>query len=251
MRKILFILLFTFIIKPLFAECLEYGMYFYPRTVQISLNSMFIIEGYSFDEDTIDSFRNRNVYLESKSGELIKLNLKEILKGQMELTQAIFVPSRELTPNTIYFLKYQNQTKHEGKSMFRYNAEKDKMEKVYWKTGTKRFADDLEANIDFKFQEMEFEMYGCGSSEYAVYNIENKPDFEVWYKIEVVDIKTNKKTTYYLSGWKGKVNVGHGMCAGAFRFDRGGRYKIRFTPMNIDGYYQKTTIWKYLKPFDT
>ena len=71
------------------------GMQFFPKNRNISLNSLFIIQGYSMSEETVESFREREVYLVSESGELVLLTLQEILKGQMSLTQAIFKPVRE------------------------------------------------------------------------------------------------------------------------------------------------------------
>ena len=106
MKKIILLLFVFFGIKSGFAECAMSGMEFFPEQKEISLNSMFIIQGYALSEKTINSFNERKIYLESKSGELIELNLQEILKGQMQLTQAIFCPSSELKPDTQYFLKY-------------------------------------------------------------------------------------------------------------------------------------------------
>tara|TARA_B110000285_G_scaffold65063_1_gene74803 strand:- start:113 stop:529 length:417 start_codon:yes stop_codon:yes gene_type:complete len=124
MKKIILFLLLTFGIKTASAECNMNGMKFYPEQKEISLNSMFIVQGYSSSQKTINSFKERAIYLESENGELIKLNLQEILKGQMSLTQAIFKPSKELKPNTTYFLKYSDQTENEGREMMQYNREK-------------------------------------------------------------------------------------------------------------------------------
>ncbi|SHJ25627.1 hypothetical protein SAMN04488096_1224 [Mesonia phycicola] len=33
------------------------------------------------------------------------------------------------------------------------------------------------------------------------------------------------------------------MCSGAFAFKKEGKYKVRFTPMNIDGKKSTTTDW--------
>ena len=48
-----------------FAKCRPNGLTFYPKQNEISLNSLFIIEGYLNSQTTIRSFENRNVYLES------------------------------------------------------------------------------------------------------------------------------------------------------------------------------------------
>jgi hypothetical protein len=250
MKKIFLLLLFIFGVKTASAECSMSGMTFYPEQKEISLNSMFIIQGYSFSQKTINNFKERTIYLESENGELIKLNLQDILKGQMNLTQAIFKPSKELKPNTTYFLKYSDQTENEGREMMQYNRIKKEREKVYWKTTDKKTIEILNSNLNVEFEKTEVKHYGCGSSANAIFDVKNKFESEIWYKTEVVEIETNKKTIYYIKEWNGKLNVGHGMCSGAFTFNRKGKYKVRFTPTNTDGQSIKTTNWKtFESPF--
>ena len=214
MKKIiLLLLLLTFGIKTALADCTMNGMTFYPEQKEISLNSMFFIQGYSLSQKTINSFKERTIYLESENGELIKLNLQEILKGQMSLTQAIFRPSKELKPNTTYFLKYSDQTENEGREMMQYNREKKKREKVYWKTTNKKTIKNLNSNLNIELAKTEVIHYGCGPSANAIFDVKNKFESEIWYKTEVVAINTNKKNIYYIKEWNGKLNVGHGMCS--------------------------------------
>lgn len=226
------------------------GMYFYPETKEISLNSMFIIEGYAFSQKTIINFKERKIYLESESGELIELNLQEILTGQMQLTQAVFCPISELKPNTKYFLKYSDQTENEGREMMLYNREKKESEEVYWKTTDKKTLETLNSNLNIEFKKTKVIHYGCGPSANAIFNVKNKSESEIWYKTEVVDLSTNAKKVFYIKEWNGKLNVGHGMCSGAFTYSNKGKYKVRFTPMNTDGNSLKTTDWKIFEsPF--
>jgi hypothetical protein len=244
MKKIILLLLLTFGIKTFATECSMSGMQFYPEQKDISLNSMFIIQGYSFSQKTINSFKERIIYLESENGELIELNLQEILKGQMSINQAIFKSSRELKPHTTYFLKYSDQTENEGIEMMQYNREKKVREKVYWKTTAKKTLETLNSNLNIEFEKTEVIHYGCGPSANAIFNIKNKLENEIWYKTEVVEIGSKKRAVYFIKEWQGKLNVGHGMCSGAFTFNRKGKYKVRFTPMSTDGKYLKTTNWK-------
>lgn len=243
MKKIIFLLLLTFGIKTAFADCAMSAMYFFPETKEISLNSKFIIQGYAYSQKTINSFKNRKVYLESESGELIELNLEEFYIGQMQLTQAIFCPTSELKPNTKYFLKYSDQTENEEREMKQYNREKKEREKVYWKTSDKKELETLNSNLNVEFEETEVVHYGCGPSANAIFNVKNKSESEIWYKTEVVDLNTNNKKVFYIKEWNGKLNVGHGMCAGAFTYKNKGKYKVRFTPMNTVGKSLKTTDW--------
>ena len=243
MKKIILLLLLIFGIKTTFADCAVSGIYFFPKTKEIGLNSKFIIEGYSYSQKTINSFKNRKVYLESESGELIELNLEEFYTGQMELTQAIFFPTSELKPNTKYFLKYSDQTENEGNEMKQYNRQKEVREKVYWKTTDKKEVGTLNSNLNVKFEKTEVTHYGCGPSANAIFDVKNKSESETWYKTEVVDLSTSNKKVFYIREWNDKLNVGHGMCSGAFTYENNGKYKVRFTPMNTDGKSLKTTQW--------
>ena len=243
MKKIILLLLLTFGIKTVFAVCSMSGMSFFPETKEIGLNSKFIIQGYAFNQKTINSLKNRKVYLKSESGELIELNLEEFYTGQMQLTQAIFCPTTELKPNTKYFLKYSDQTENEGREMKQYNREKKVREKVYWKTTDKKELETLNSNLNVEFEKTEVIHYGCGPSANAIFDVKNKSESEIWYKTEVVDLSTNNKKVFYIKEWNGKLNVGHGMCSGAFTYKNKGKYKVRFTPMNTDGKSLKTTDW--------
>jgi hypothetical protein len=253
MKKIILFLFLTFGIKSAYADCFmcaSSGMQFYPSTKEISLNSMFIIQGYAFSQKTINSFKNRNIYLESENGELIKLNLQEILKGQMQLTQAIFLPVSKLKSNTTYFLKYSKQTENEEREMMQYSREKKKREKIYWKTTNKKSIVAMNSNLIVEFEKTEVIHYGCGPSVNAIFKVKNKSKSEIWYKTEVVNLNTNNKKVFYIKEWNGKLNVGHGMCSGAFTYNDKGKYKVRFTPMNTDGKSLKPTNWKtFESPF--
>lgn len=218
-------------------------MSFFPASKEISLNSIFIIEGYASSQETIMSFTNRAVFLESNTGEIIELSLQELHKGQMELTQAVFHPKQELKPNTTYLLKYANQTEQETNELKRLNSEENGYETIHWTTTGRKSAPSLNVNLVLEFNKTEIIHYGCGPSANAVFTIKNKSTTEVWYKTEVVDIATEKKTTFYLLDHNGVLHVGHDMCAGAFQYNDTGKYKVRFTPMNTNGIALNTTDW--------
>ena len=250
MKKILLLVFVLFGMESVFAECSMNGMQFFPEQKEIPLHSKFIIQGYALSQKTITSFKNRTVYLESESGELIVLNLQELLTGKMELTQAIFSPASALKPNTIYFLNYSDQTENEGREMMQYNRVKNVREKVYWKTTDQNFVESLPTNLTLVFEKTAVIHYGCGPHANAIFEIKNKPVGEIWYKTEVIELETNTKTVFYIKEENGKLHVGHDMCSGAFTFKNKGTYQVRFTPMNIDGQSLKTTDWiSFVSPF--
>jgi hypothetical protein len=63
-------------------------------------------------------------------------------------------------------------------------------------------------------------------------------------------IESGNETSYYVEPVKGNLNIGHGMCSGAFNFDEGDDYEIEFSIMDESG---NMTAWtgdriKFTKP---
>lgn len=80
MKKFIFALLSTsFAIQADCFDCSSMGMYFFPEQENISTNSHFLIEGYAISQDTIESFKNRKVFLETFTGERVGLVVVELL----------------------------------------------------------------------------------------------------------------------------------------------------------------------------
>jgi hypothetical protein len=243
MKKHILLISLVFGINSAFAECAISGLQFFPEQKEISLNPMFIIQGYGMSQNTILAFERRIIYLESENGELIELSLYEILIGQKQLTQAIFYTTKELKPNTVYHLKYTNQTQNETNEMRRYNSEKKEHEKIFWKTSNKTYVEPLNSNLKIDFEKIDSELFGCGTSANAIFEVKNKEAFEIWYRTELMDVTTGEINVFYIKEWNNKLNVGNDMCSGAFVFRSKGTYKVKFTPMNIDGKSIATTDW--------
>ena len=249
MKKNLIILLFFFSMQSIFAKCASGGFQFYPEQKEISMNSMFIIQGYGTSQKLIAEFEKTKIFLISKNGELIELKLQELLKGQKGLTQAIFKPVKQLEPNTKYYLKHPDKSIQYFKQ---WNSNLKKREKVHWITNDSETYEPIDSNLQIEFEKNEVKYYGCGPSVKAIFNTSNSSDSEIWYKTEVINLTNNSTNVYFIKDQNGKLNVGHGMCAGAFEFDRTSKYKVRFTPMNIDGNETMTTEWfEFENPYST
>ncbi len=243
MKRIILIIILIVKLNIALADCSSSGMTFFPINRKISLNPTFIVQGYDISQQTILSFEKRNVYLESLTGEKINLKLIEILKGQMNLTQAIFKVESQLKPNTKYFMKYSNETNFEISERKRWNQESKKSEEIFWETTEVSKLEILDSNLNIEFYKTEVIHYGCGPSANAIFKINNSNKLEIWYKTELIEISTNMKTLFYVISNENKLNIGHGMCSGGFTFKDKGKYKVRFIPMNADGEMLKTTNW--------
>ena len=243
MKRFIGFWFFMFSVLHLFAECASQGMQFFPRQHEISLQPVLMIQGYGMSQEKVAQLHCREVFLESENGDLVPLKLQRILWGQMELVQAIFMASETLETNTLYYLKFAEQTEEETRELMRYNRSKREHERVFWRTTNKRSWELLSLDLHIAFKKTEVNWYGCGPSAHAIFDVENRGESEVWYKTELVDMETNTKTVYYISDREGQVYVGHGMCSGAFGFRLKGQYKVQFTPMNLDGKHGKPTAW--------
>ena len=127
---------------------------------------------------------------------------------------------------------------------------KKENEKVYWKTTDLKSISNLNSNQFLKFKKTQVIHYGYKPSANAKFNIKNNSNSEIGYKTEDIDIETNNNSEFYIKESNGKLKVGHEMCSGAFIFKAKGKYKVRFTPMNIDRKKLKTSDWQtYESPF--
>ena len=243
MKKLILFAVIILNVNFSFADCSSSGMQFFPMNKNISLNPMFIIEGYAYSQQTVESFKNRNVYLIDENGEKINLKLIEIIKGQMSLTQAVFKVESQLKPKTKYFIRYTNETVSEISERKKYNSNINKSEEIFWETNENENTELLNPNLKLKFDKTNVIHYGCGPSANAIFEVSNSSKSETWFKTEVLEISTNTTTTFYLTSYENKINVGHGMCSGAFTFKNNGKYKVRFTAMNTDGKELESTEW--------
>lgn len=250
MKKLLLLLLFLSSVQFVNADCSSFGMTFYPLEENINRDSMFIIEGYFYGIQTVESFRIRKVYLQSESGALIELKLQEILYSQMHLAQAIFKPSKTLQPNTKYTIKYEEQTQNETSAMLVRNGKERKQKS--WMTTTVKHSKPFSTTVSATYNTSIVDYYGCGPAPFAIFDVKNDPSKQTWYKAELLELATNTTYTYYIRSNESKLRVGHGMCSGAFSFARKGTYKVRFTPVNSDGKLAKTTNWIAFKsPYES
>ncbi len=227
----------------LYAKCAMEGFSLYPENPQISLNSLFIVEGYRDSQTTIESFKHKKAFLKSAKGQKVELKLLKILKGQFEQTQAIFKPVKPLSVNTTYYFDYEGMTKEDKKAFSKYNSKTGEIFQPYWKTSNKKFNKKINSNLKITFDKFLVKQYGCGDAERAFFKVENANTDEIWYKVELKNSKSNKVQTNYVIPYnQDMIRVGHGMCSGYFKFIQG-KYMVRFTPMNADGKKIKATKW--------
>jgi len=228
-------ILFAFLISAAIAkaDCSSSGIGVWPRTSNLKVNPVIVIEFYGASQQIVAGLNNKHsIYL--KSGEeKIRLMIIEVCKGQFRLTQVIVKPATELKAGKEYQLMIDNLPEYE--SIHKWNKETHKTEAPAWKVLK-------EADTEFptwttlpKFNSKYFSMFGCGPSLGIVFDVAAADASPVLVKTTVRNTKTGQYSTYYLEPADNKISVGHSMCSGAFDFDSDEPYEVSFALMDASG----------------
>ncbi len=232
MKKLLLLIFISIFSFSLFGKCGSSGIWVFPNGDEISKKSIIMIEGYATSQELIKNLKEGNqVYLKSKN-HTVKLKVEGVYEGNFNLTQAILVPEEDLIVGDEYSLQMDTKKliipihkvgKYGKPVSWKVKSEIDN-EKPNWSSG-----------IRPKLINTSYTRYGCGPAIYAHFNVKINDQSETLVKTEVMNLETKNSTTYYLISKDGKLDVGHGMCSGAFAFRKNGGYKVRFDLMDISG----------------
>ena len=126
-KTVLTILLIFGISSSSVAKCSNSGLWVFPKSSEIHLNDIIVVEGYASSQRIIDSLNNGYpIYLEA-DGHKVEFEILEVHKGMFQLTQAILRPLSELKFGKKYVLKIKNLKENEAKALL---LEMEKFEKA-------------------------------------------------------------------------------------------------------------------------
>jgi hypothetical protein len=248
MKQLLTLIIGLFWTSVLYADCAGLGLSVFPTGRTIKQNSIFIINGYAESQRVILGLNKKyHIYLKAGS-QRIKLLATKTCVGQFYLTQAILKPETELKAGLEYTMVIENLPEYE--SLNRYNNTTREHEPVKYKVVAEK--DTEKPVVIFKPKEIRKTLvhYGCGPSIHVIFKHETKDSSEVIVKTTVKNLTTGKDVTYYIEQADNKIKVGHGMCSGAFDFDKGNNYEVEFSFVDASGNF---TMWtgeriKFSKP---
>ncbi|NLE05785.1 MAG: hypothetical protein GX638_13435 [Crenarchaeota archaeon] len=251
MKQKTLILIFTLLTVKAFADCIVTGIYFWPSGETIKQNSIIVIEGYAESQNIIfDLNKKYPIYLQS-GGKKVNLTIKEILLGEYDLTQAILTVDEKLEVGKIYEIFIDSLPDYES-SLRKWNTKTKKYETAKW-TVIKGI-DTIGPTWKKKPVETKKTLayYGCGPATFVHFNFKIDDKSEFLIKTTVTSLKTKKKSTYYLEPEDSTIQIGHGMCSGAFLFKDGDEYEVSFDIMDASGNLTAWTEKKILftKPND-
>lgn len=248
MKKLLLLISLSLISVSLFADCGLNGIWVFPKGKEISKNSIFMIEGYAASQELIKSIGEKSIaYLQSEN-HTVKLAVENINRGGFRLTQAILKPQEALRVGEEYKLKIDklNNTiskvgSYQGQKMKWIVKDRVDKNKPIWLSEMRP-----------KLINKSYIAYGCGPAVFAHFQVKVNDNSETLIKTEVMDLKTKKSTVYYLTSREGKVDVGHGMCSGAFALAENGEYKVRFDLLDASGNsFGRWSEWTNINNFQT
>ncbi len=233
MKNIFIIILGTFFTITSYADCAWSGLWVIPTGQTVKQNSIFIVTGYGGSQKVILELNKKHkIYL--KNGyDYIKLMVIDTCVGQFALTQAVLKPEVELTAGVKYTMyidglpdsdqlkRYNNNTKQYEPVTYFVNNEKDTEKPVLTA---------LPKEIDKSYA-----LYGCGPAQHVIFDLPVKDNSDIIIKGTVKNLGSKKETTFYISPNKDRIEIGHGMCSGAFTFDDSKNYEVKFSFMDTSG----------------
>jgi hypothetical protein len=107
--KIILILFLSLIINPnVFAKCGSNGISCLNKKINLDKNGLIILEFYKISQTLIKDLNQKYpVYLQSNFGK-VSLQVVEVLKGEMSITQVVLKPVKPLKIDQYYLFKIDN-----------------------------------------------------------------------------------------------------------------------------------------------
>lgn len=233
MHKVIVIVLLSFSITIANAECTSNAIWCWPTRTTVKKNSIFILTFYGLSQTTVLQIgKKHSVYLKSGKQKL-PLLIKEIRKGELALTQVLLKPSYELTAGLEYEICIDSLPQYE--SIEKWNTETKKRETAKWiVTNSKDTLSPVWTELP-KFDSQTIDEFGCGPAKWVNFSFRFSDSSDILIKATVKSLKDLSETTYYLEKEDNKIKIGHGMCSGAFHFDKGDKYQVTFSLMDQSG----------------
>jgi hypothetical protein len=233
MHKIIAIVLLSFSITIAKADCASSGIWCWPGRTTINRNSIFILTFYGVSQDIVSQIgKPHSIYLKSVK-QNIPLIITEINKGEFGLTQVLLKPSSELTGGLEYEILIESLSRYEA--IDKWNTETKKLEKARWIVSNTKDTENPKWVELPKLTDKTMVEYGCGPAKWVNFSFRFSDSSDILIKTTVKSLQTQTETTYYLENDGNKIKLGHGMCSGAFHFDKGDNYEVTFALMDQSG----------------
>lgn len=232
MKNLIYILLFLFTTPAITnSKCMEGGVFIWPSSKQISSNSIFVFNTHGIMIDFMkDSLQKYPIYLESNK-DTVKLNVIKVYDGDLNFSQFILKPEKQLTTNITYSLDVRNFEK-ERYYLFFLNTGIINEDKNYSWEIKKQFEINPTKLDSIEFSENIYWVPGCGPVAYTKFKIlDELPDLLITATV----VTENETRTSILNIKDSEIKVGHDMCLGPFNLSRSEIYNVSFQLIDYSG----------------
>jgi hypothetical protein len=246
-------LLFTLIYQAN-ADCGASGIYVWPKGETISSSPVIMVDGYYMSQDQIRKIgKEIRATLTSASGN-VNLKVVQLNKGQMHLTQVILEPEQELKQGVKYTLRLVSIEK-DGTKKGLSDAETGKLINIWghkgWTvSGTKdELAPVWKKKLQFKSNS--YVSMGCGPSVDSSFAATVTDESQYVYHVKLTsDLDELKPAAeyYVVPGKEDLLNIGHGMCSGAFVMKEGLTHYAEVRIMDASGNYSDVVKVTFVSP---
>ncbi len=219
---------------------------------EINQNTMIMIEGHGLCSKLVEKLNVKHpIYLETDKHR-VKLKVLQINKGMFLKSQVLLKPTSRLLDGKIYSLKIDNLDENKKQYFLKWNDQKEKFTNFFWKASNKKL-DKQKPKWETKPKLLNIHnaTFGCGRNVHVVFDLKFKDKSNVFIKTELYNLKTKKSKIYLLTPtMDSKLYVGYSKCSGEFKFEDNGKYKIRFSLIDIFGNTSDWSDWiEFKTPF--
>jgi hypothetical protein len=224
---------------PSFAICLPYGIGIWPGKTTILPNQQFMVQGYDMDQVVARAICKKYPAYLVAGNERVALQVVKICEGEFKLTQALLQPKSPLKQGLTYHLVIDNR--RDTSAFKRYDFKLERHVPLEWTVAGEADHEAPSWTTAPIEVERHYTMYGCGPDMGVSFAIVCPATEELRVLSEVRAVGKSKWTDYYLPVEDGKVEIGRGMCAGAFLLRDAAEFDVQFTLVDMAGNQSK--VW--------
>lgn len=212
----------------LVAKCAGSHLTFFPFGEEIKQNTIFMVEGYRYEEIINGLNKKYPIYLRS-GNQKVKLVIFDKQIGEYGLSQVLMKPIEILKTGTEYEIVIENFPVHEPLHKSKTEVFRKWKVKFGMDTDPPKFKEyPKEVNRESAF-------YGCGPAVFVNFSCKVNENSGYLVKTVLKNLTTGSIKVYYLTSQNDIVEVGHNMCSGAFALKSEENYEVAFSLIDASG----------------
>ncbi len=218
---------------PAWADCSDYGLGTWPpEGAPLPSNGRILLEGFRGFQKAVATIGERHPVLVDGAVE-VPLRVAEVYVGQFQVTQVVLVPTAPLVVGHQYELRAGPTKDPEFFKLARWRVGLEDDGPLVW-TVTEPVETPPAWSAAPKLLGTVHKYYGCGPAVFARFEVSPVP--QARYLAEVTPAAGGPVRRALLAPESnGEVQVGHGMCRGAFVLKEGVAYTVVLSVVDVAG----------------